>query len=160
MKKMLIVMAIAVTASLANAASFKWSAANLYASDGTTKFSGTVVLHCAEISSFSQSATATSGAIKAAATEFSDDAFVAGSTYNFYLTYEDGGNTFTSQSISALAQASDVSAIGFGNMAGQTQDSSNWGGGSGGGGDGAPEPTSGLLLLVGAGILGLRRKRA
>jgi hypothetical protein len=33
------------------------------------------------------------------------------------------------------------------------------GGGGGGGGDG-PEPTSGLLLLVGAGILGLRRKRA
>ena len=32
-------------------------------------------------------------------------------------------------------------------------------GGGGGGGDG-PEPTSGLLLLVGAGILGLRRKRA
>ena len=31
-------------------------------------------------------------------------------------------------------------------------------GGSSGGG--APEPTSGLLLLVGAGILGLRRKRA
>jgi len=31
---------------------------------------------------------------------------------------------------------------------------------SGGGGDsGAPEPTSGLLLLVGAGILGLRRKQ-
>jgi len=31
-------------------------------------------------------------------------------------------------------------------------------GGSGGGG--TPEPTSGILLLVGAGILGLRRKRA
>ena len=33
------------------------------------------------------------------------------------------------------------------------------GGGGQGGGDG-PEPTSGILLLVGAGILGLRRKRA
>ena len=38
-------------------------------------------------------------------------------------------------------------------------DTSYSGGGGGGGGDG-PEPTSGLLLLVGAGILGLRRKRA
>ena len=34
------------------------------------------------------------------------------------------------------------------------------GSGGGGGGGGTPEPTSGLLLLVGAGILGLRRKRA
>ena len=32
--------------------------------------------------------------------------------------------------------------------------------GGGGGGTDGPEPTSGLLLLVGAGILGLRRKRA
>ena len=31
---------------------------------------------------------------------------------------------------------------------------------TGGGGGEGPEPTSGLLLLVGAGILGLRRKRA
>ena len=32
-------------------------------------------------------------------------------------------------------------------------------GGSGGGGGDGPEPTSGILLLVGAGILGLRRKQ-
>lgn len=159
MKKMLIVMAIAVVASMANAASFKWSAANLYGSDGTTKWSGDVVLHCAEIASFSQTTTATSGAIKAANTEFSDSAFVAGTEYNFYLTITDGGKTFTSASVTAVAQASDVAGITFGNMASQTQSGSNWGGGGQGGGDG-PEPTSGLLLLVGAGILGLRRKRA
>lgn len=32
--------------------------------------------------------------------------------------------------------------------------------GGGGGGGGVPEPTSGLLLLMGAAMLGLRRKRA
>ena len=38
--------------------------------------------------------------------------------------------------------------------------STGWAKAGGGGGTDGPEPTSGLLLLVGAGILGLRRKRA
>ncbi len=84
---------------------------------------------------------------------------MVGNDYTFYFTITDGGNTFTSQNVAGTAQASDVTTLQFGNMASATQNSSNWGGGSGGG-DGAPEPTSGLLLLVGAGILGLRRKRA
>jgi len=37
--------------------------------------------------------------------------------------------------------------------------SSTTGGGGGGGSGGVPEPTSGLLLLVGAGMLALRRKQ-
>ena len=153
MKKMMIVMALAMVASVASAASFKWSAANIYGSDGTTKWSGTVTLYCAEVASFSATATATSGAIKAANTEFSDAAFVAGNEYNFYFTITDNGHTFTSQSVGAIAQASDVAAIGFGNMASATQNAENWGGGD------IPEPTSGLLLLVGAGMLALRRKQ-
>ena len=158
MKKVMIVMALALVTTVANAASFKWSAANIYGSDGTTKWSGAVTLYCAEVASFSASATAASGAIKAANTEFSNDAFVAGNQYNFYFTITDNGKTFTSTSVGAIAQASDVAAIGFGNMASATQTASNWVGGS----DpdpGVPEPTSGLLLLVGAGMLALRRKQ-
>ena len=158
MKKMLIVMAIAVVASVANAASFKWSAANIYGSDGTTKWSGAVTLHCAEVAAFSVNTTAANGAIVAKNNEFSDSAFSAGTEYTFYFTFEDGGKTFTSQTATAVAQASDSPTIQFGNMQSRTQDASNWGGGGESGG--TPEPTSGLLLLVGAGILGLRRKRA
>ncbi len=58
MKRMLIVVALAVTASMANAAAFKWAAANIYGSDGTTKWSGEVVLHCVEVTSFSSTQTA------------------------------------------------------------------------------------------------------
>lgn len=154
MKKMMIVMALAMVTSVASAASFKWSAANIYGSDGTTKWSGTVTLYCAEIASFSQTATAASGAVKAANTEFSSALFTAGNDYNFYFTITDNGQTFTSSSVTVAAQASDVAGITFGNMASQTQNASNWGGG----GD-IPEPTSGLLLLVGAGMLALRRKQ-
>ena len=155
MKKMLIVMLLATTASMANAAAFKWAAANIYGPDGTTKWSGTVTLYCAEVSSFSSVQTAANGVVKAANSEFSSTSFVADQTYSFYFTIESGGQTFTSQTVTSIAQASDVPTIQFGNMASRTQDASNWGGGSGG----APEPTSGLLLLVGAGILSLRRKR-
>ena len=154
MKKVMIVMALALATVVANAASFKWSAANIYGSDGTTKWAGDVVLHCAEVASFSETKKAANGVIKAADTEFSDAAFSAGTEYHFYFTITDNGNTFTSQSVGAVAQASDVAAIGFGNMASSTQDTANWGGG----GD-VPEPTSGLLLLVGAGMLALRRKQ-
>ena len=129
MKKVMIVMALALATAVANAASFKWSAANIYGSDGTTKWSGAVTLYCAEIASFSQAATAASGAVKAANTEFSDSAFVAGNEYNFYFTITDNGKTFTSPSVTAVAQASDVAGITFGNMASATQNASNWGGG-------------------------------
>ena len=153
MKKVMIVMALALVATVANAASFKWSAANIYGPDGTTKWSGAVTLYCAEVASFSVATTASSGAIVAKNNEFSDDAFVAGSTYNFFFKIEDGGKTFTSQTVSALAQASDASTIQFGNMASRTQDASNWGGG------GIPEPSSALLLLMGGAMLALRRKQ-
>ena len=152
MKKMMIVLALTLVTAVANAASFKWSAANIYGPDGTTKWSGAVTLYCAEVASFSQTKTAANGVIKATDTEFSDSAFVAGNDYNFYFTIESGGKTFTSQTVGAAAQASDVSAIGFGNMASRTQDASNWGGG-------VPEPSSALLLLMGGAMLALRRKQ-
>ena len=157
MKKMMIVLALAMATSVASAAAFKWSAANLYGSDRTTKWSGLVTLYCNEVASFSATATAASGAVKAANTEFSNDSFAAGNEYNFYITIVDNGKTFTSTPVGVIAQSSDVAAIGFGNMASQTQTASNW---SGGGSQGdIPEPTSGILLLVGAGMLALRRKQ-
>ncbi len=153
MKKVMIVMALALVTAVANAASFKWSAANIYGSDGTTKWSGAVTLYCTEVASFSATATAASGAVKAANTEFSSTLFTAGNDYNFYFTITDNGKTFTSSPVTVAAQASDVAGITFGNMASATQNASNWGGG------GAPEPSSALLLLMGGAMLALRRKQ-
>jgi len=78
-------------------------------------------------------------------------AFADGVTYK-YDTYDISGSTYTPPE----------STPGYGVLAAFGNNGTvvaKGGGGGGGGGDG-PEPTSGLLLLVGAGILGLRRKRA
>ncbi len=152
MKKLVVLFALTLAVFAANAASVRWSAANLYGSDGTTKYSGVVTLYCTELPEFSATATAANGAIAATTSEVGD---YGGTTKNFYITFTDNGNTFTSATKPfALPTTAAPATLGFGNMASQTQNTANWGGG----GD-IPEPTSGLLLLVGAGMLALRRKQ-
>lgn len=152
MKKLVVVLALALTAFAANAASVKWNAANLYGSDGTSKFTGDVTLYCVEIASFSSTVKASAtGAIAATTVVLPDDA--AGTTKNFYITFTDNGHTFTSETKAiAIPTTSTPAAANFGNMTSQTQ---AWAASLGG----VPEPTSGLLLLIGAGMLALRRKQ-
>jgi len=70
-------------------------------------------------------------------------------TVNVGDSYMTGTGSFTLES--------DVNVTKSVTMGSWTQITASSGGG--GGDSGAPEPTSGLLLLVGAGILGLRRKQ-
>ena len=77
-----------------------------------------------------------------------NDALAAGTTY-----------IADTMDISSLTYAPPATAPGT-----LTAQNANFTGGgtivaAGGGSGGTPEPTSGLLLLVGAGILGLRRKQ-
>lgn len=155
MKKMIIIALFAVVATAANAAAFNWSATMIYGSDSSTRWSGDVTLYCAEISSFSASTTAANGVVAKTKTSFSDEAFVAGETYNFYFVIEDNGKTFTSDKVAALAQLADTATVAFGNMQNATQNSSNWKSS----GD-VPEPTTGLLVLLGVSSLALKRKIA
>ena len=152
MNKLLILAAVIVAGAAANAASFNWGAANIYGPDGTTKYSGDVTLFCTQVDGWSVTATATSGAINKNNTAFSSDKFVAGNSYDFYFVIEDGGKAFTSTTIAKGAQQSDTATIQFGNMAPATQNASNWAA--------VPEPTSGLLMLLGVAGLALKRKRA
>ena len=153
MKKLLILAAVIVVGVAANAASFKWSAGNIYASNGTDKYTGDVTLYAIISGTDTAVSTVTassSGAV--ATTTFNNDAFVAGNYYDFYFVIEDNGKTFTSDYKNVGAQATSTAAITFGNMASATQNASNWAA--------VPEPTSGLLMLLGMAGLVLRRRRA
>ena len=96
--------------------------------------------------------------------EISSDKFTAGTSYSLAALVMLGDDYVISGPVSFRAYTTGVDEAVAANFA-STQGSnptSAWGpkSGSGGGGADGPEPTSGLLLLVGAGILGLRRKRA
>ena len=155
MKKLLILAAILVAGVAANAASFNWQAANIYGADGVNKYSGTATLYAiiSGVDTAVQVATASAGAVTKANTVFSNDDLVAGNNYDFYFVIEDGGKTFTSAAKTGItAQATATTLINFGNMQSATQTASNW--------VAVPEPTSGLLMLLGMAGLALRRRRA
>lgn len=170
MKKVIIGVAMIVMAVTGNAASFKWTAGNIYGSDGTTKFNGTVAImaYTTDIGSAVKVADAYSvaGVLKSdaagTATGFTYDwqGATVDTSYNFYLVFEDGGKTFDSsvsdpaKVLSAVAQATSTPTVAFGSMAAATQSSNNWQGGS------VPEPTTGLLVLLGMAGLALKRKVA
>lgn len=157
MKKLLILAAVLIAGGVANAASFKWSAGNIYASNGTDKYTGDVVLYAyaatADVSTAFAVSTVTASSVGAvAATTFSDDRLVGGTTYQFFFTIEDNGKEFTSAEKIGVAAATQTVSLTFGSMATATQNSSNW--------TATPEPTSGLLMLLGMAGLALRRRRA
>ena len=161
MKKLLILAAVVVASIAANAASFKWTGANIYAANGTDKFSGSVDLYAylstAEASTAIKVDTASvvSGTIKDGSTTgrvFSDDSLASGTAYNFYFVVEDSGKQFTSAVKSATGMDVGSANIVFGNQTSATQTAGNWAA--------VPESTSGLLMLLGMAGLALRRRRA
>ena len=148
MKKILIMAAVIVAGVAANAASFNWKAGNVYGPDGN-KYTGEAVLYATGVTDALYTTTVSSGAINAA---FETSALTVGTNYDFYFVIESGGKKFTSDPKSASVQATSASNITFGNMATATQNASNW--------QVVPEPTSGLMLLLGVAGLALKRKRA
>ncbi len=161
MKKIMLALAVAVLAVAANAASFKWIASNIYGADGN-KFAGEVTLMAYAVGGTTAdafvAATATSSAAGAISYTFSNDSLVGGTSYNFFFTATqtvDGKDyVFTSAEKQNIgAQATSTTNVSFGNMGTATQAAGAWAAAD------VPEPTSGLLLLLGVAGLALRRKQ-
>ena len=174
MKKLLILTAILVASVAANAASFKWTGANIYGSDATTKFTGTAAIYAFITGDTIDTAVkvvdvgVNAGTIKNGSTTgytYEWSGAVVGNNYSFFMVIEDGDKTFNSsisepaKIVSGQATVASTTTVGFANTQSATQNASNWAS-SGGGGEPVPEPTSGLLLLLGMAGLALKRKRA
>ena len=167
MKKLLTLAAAIVAGSMANAATFKWTGANIYDHTGTTKYTGTAAIYAYLTTETLDKAVkvvdvgVTAGTIKDGSTTgytYDWTSAVVGNGYNFYMVIEDGDYTFNSATSdpsvikNGAAQATSTTTVQFANMATATQTAGNWAA--------VPEPTSGLLMLLGMAGLALKRKRA
>ena len=146
MKKLMILAAVALMATCSQASAWRWTASNVQDATGTNPYSGTATLYAviSGTDTVVSSASMSNGSVPN--TNFTNDDLIAGTLYTFYYTMEDAdGNTFKSATRSAKAQQTATVPLSFGNGGEWTV---------------APEPTSGLLMLLGMAGLALRRRRA
>ena len=186
MKKLLIAVAVIAVAAVSQAASWTWGTTGKASSkvwldaSGSAAAGATVYLFDAGITSASAllegirggktlsdfaTAQVTSSTLdgdgKLADKDFSYGS--AGSKYSYYSVLADGDNLFLSTTLTDLsAQQSDVVMVTWSGVKSMTETKLNDAAYSAGGWytTSVPEPTSGLLMLLGVAGLALRRRRA
>ena len=183
MKKLIMALAIVCAAAISQAASVGWSAAgmNNYANDsyyffvigqnGVESMATITALLDAGTSvadkAFGSGVIAANGSANVLAAS-SGKSLDAGSYTGFLVLFDSAspaagdskyvvisGQTGLTKTVSATAG---TVAFAAGNVSSIVNDASNWKSFGGGGGD-VPDPTSGLLLLIGGAMLALRRKQ-
>jgi len=188
MRKLMIVLAAIAMASATHAAVVKWQTDAVKLPGTTTNMSGSntaLYFYAAEISDPWGTKATASGEGDAVTYTIAASSGLGGTSYKsgkatitpsteysngdtayatVIITYDSNGDgkigvgDYYMTGSGSYTLVSDVGTTKSVTMGSWTQITASSGGG--GGDSGAPEPTSGLLLLVGAGILGLRRKRA
>ncbi len=189
MKKLLVFAACAMLAAVTQAATVGWSlaGASAYANDayqffvigqnGATSIATITALLDAgtDTSSyaFGSGTVNSAGAANVTSAASGKSLGDAGTYTAFFVVFDSASPASGSANYAVVSGATGLTktiaattaSVTFagGNASSILNDTDNWksfGPSSGGGGGDGPEPTSGILLLVGAGILGLRRKRA
>ena len=175
MKKLLIIAVASVLGIAANAATVKWQVTNVQSSPDVAAAAGwavqifaSTVAYDYDKASTGDIAAAFSGTTVASGTSFRATGTVAdgqanGTTVSYYMVIYDNATIADAQNyivsgvkdLTTNAAGSDVT-LSFGSMAGTTSAnmflSSSW--------TAVPEPTSGLLMLLGMAGLALLRRRA
>ena len=170
MKKIIVAAAIAFVAVVTQAATFDWSASRVYGADGSlSSATGYLVLTSAmtreaaltavtngDLASVTgaavNSASFSAGSMTASAANTFDYNVAAGNSIDAFFVVVDGDKAFLSATASAVAVETGSSTFVFGNQRTATQNPSNW--------QSVPEPTTGLLILLGMAGLALKRKVA
>lgn len=186
MKKILIAVAIVCAAVMTQAATANWaiSAANIFVGDGTaTRYTGAAFVFNADTltqsalfdlfnanqtldltaqSGYLASGSVANGVINATLAANKFGAFEQGSgDHNFYFVLVNDDKMFLSKTQNVSASATDTAvSITFGSQMTGSKLTTEGFSATGQWAQVVPEPTSGLLLLIGMGALALRRKRA
>ena len=180
MKKIILIVVAALATYMSSAASINWktssSGGKVYGDATTVLASATAYLIDASVLSQADLAAAISGGktfaevtsgktLDSASVSdgkinktFETSAYAAEATPNFYVAVLNGDNYYASDSVTATISGVGDTTVQYKLSAG-TKAADAWKDATGTGG-GVPEPTSGLLLLVGGALLALRRRRA
>ncbi len=172
MKKLFMFMAVAALAFASQAASLDWKydaakadvGKTVYVMLGATAQTDWASVEAIQSASVSNAKIAQKGAKYNASGLAVNDAITKTSANVYYVIVSKDGTTYDVTSVSDMKgsvydPANQETTPGSNTSLSPSSITSSGNSFSGGGGD-VPEPTSGLLLLVGGALLGLRRKRA
>lgn len=182
MRKMAIALGIIALATMSQAATFKWSTAMsqaLYKAGGASKLNADYTAYIFDANAYSQSTLVSafqgtgtsidfakaldSKAVSASGTLSAGDGFAvtSGQSYDLYVVIVDGENVYVSpDKVYSGPDGDKSSSVQFSTTASSKLAAVTTGYNSAGWYASAPEPTSGLLMLLGMAGLALRRRRA